>query len=406
MNNRELIRKLRRLHTLLIIGKRSNNLALAIRKAIEYIASWQEEAPVILAHTPVKRLFAGYGPKFIKIFNELMETGQSKLLNDLQIKTDPFYCELCEVPTIGLVMAERMYFDYSIRSMDDLRIANTNRVLQNIPAFGEQRLRAIEAWLCKVQDEAPAPQENPRRNVRIFPSTTFRPPQQGQTAQTAAPSLTSPPMDGAQIDAVIRQNPDIFGKSEISAALEAPKANRVPSESGPQTLCSDEIVHQSQDHQTVTDMPSASQPTLCDEIAAAIEANQNLPISPALDHDIAQFVQKDLALAADGAKNEENETAKTHWNMTAEGRLEALFVPCLQAKFLQAGAIYAREIQGEFVQIGETVELERLPEKIPVPVSADLQKETLACDAVYADLVQGRFIQTRIFYKIRRFKQK
>ncbi|MBO4350814.1 MAG: hypothetical protein J6A01_07720 [Proteobacteria bacterium] len=173
---------MRRLHTLLVLGKRSNNLALAIRKAIETIAAWNQSAEDIVAHTPIKQIFAGYGPKFIKIFEELMQTGEIALIGQLQPEFDPFFCYLCEIPGIGETMARRMFFDRSIQSMDDLRIAYTNNVLQRIPAFGDARLKAIEDILWQSQKhhhwEKPLDNESPAE-------------EHSQTAETVHDSMNS-----------------------------------------------------------------------------------------------------------------------------------------------------------------------------------------------------------------------
>ena len=149
MKNTEICQKLRRLHTLLILGKRSNNLALAIRRALEIIPTWKEEAEQIIKKSPVRLIFAGYGPKFIKIFEELMNTGKIEMVEKLQPEFDPFFCYLCEIPSIGETMARRMFFERSIHTMDDLRIAYSNNILKKIPAFGESRLKAIEAILLE-----------------------------------------------------------------------------------------------------------------------------------------------------------------------------------------------------------------------------------------------------------------
>lgn len=151
MTNSEIIKKLRRLNTLLTLKKCSNNLALSVRKAIETIEGWDSSVETHLENTPVKILFAGYGPKFIRIFEELVQTGDIELIHKLQPEFDPFFCDLCEIPGIGETMARRMFFDRSIRSMDDLRIAYTNNILQRIPSFGEARFKAIETVLWHSQ---------------------------------------------------------------------------------------------------------------------------------------------------------------------------------------------------------------------------------------------------------------
>ncbi len=151
MTNQEILQKLRRLHTLLVLGKRSNNLAQAIRRAMDNIASWKHSVQDLLARASIRQIFPNYGPKFIKIFEELIHTGNIQLIDQLQPEFDPFFCYLCEIPGIGETMARRMFFDRSIHSMDDLRIAYSNNVLQRIPAFGDSRLHTIEDILWKSQ---------------------------------------------------------------------------------------------------------------------------------------------------------------------------------------------------------------------------------------------------------------
>ena len=159
MTREEMIAKLRRLHTLLTIERRSNNLALALRRAMAFIESWKESPDQVSAKISTRRLFAGYGPKFLRIYDEIRESGTCELLEELQRRHSPFFCALCEIPSIGVGMARRMYYDRSICSPADLQIAYSNRILEKIPAFGEQRLKAVETWLvdppkshCEVAD--------------------------------------------------------------------------------------------------------------------------------------------------------------------------------------------------------------------------------------------------------------
>ncbi len=179
MRNTEIIRKLRRLHTLLVLSRRSNVLALALRRALDFIATWRDEADVMLAKTPTRTLFAGYGPKFIKIFDELVSTGNIALIDKLQPEFDPFFCYLCEIPSIGETMARRMFFERSIRTMDDLRIAYSNNILQKIPAFGESRLKVIEEILWQTQGQA---------GFEPMPSFTFQYTEPSKTNLSDTPS--------------------------------------------------------------------------------------------------------------------------------------------------------------------------------------------------------------------------
>ncbi len=157
MNNHQVILKLRRLNTLLVLSHRSNNLALAVRRAIEEIENWSPTAPFSAAfENQAPRIrFAGYGPKFIKLVNELLTTENIALIDQLQPNFSPFFCELCELPGIGETGARRIFFDKLIENMDDLRVAATNGILQTIPAFGDARIRVIETWIeLKNHDES------------------------------------------------------------------------------------------------------------------------------------------------------------------------------------------------------------------------------------------------------------
>lgn len=189
MTRQEMIAKLRRLHTLLIIEKRSNNLALALRRAIDFIGTWKDDPDRVSSKISTRRLFAGYGPKFFRIYDEILATQTCWMLDELQPKHNPFFCALCEIPSIGVVMAQRMYFDRSICTPEDLQIAYSNKILEKIPAFGEQRLKAIEEWLLNPPDFFPSrtdenigetaaadasSNDRSRRNAKIFQSAVFR----------------------------------------------------------------------------------------------------------------------------------------------------------------------------------------------------------------------------------------
>ena len=188
MTREEMIAKLRRLHTLLTIERRSNNLALALRRAMAFIESWKESPDQVSAKISTRRLFAGYGPKFLRIYDEIRESGTCELLEELQRRHSPFFCALCEIPSIGVGMARRMYYDRSICSPADLQIAYSNRILEKIPAFGEQRLKAVEAWLVDPPESYFEAADNGdksaraqigeagdrgRRNAKIFQSSVF-----------------------------------------------------------------------------------------------------------------------------------------------------------------------------------------------------------------------------------------
>ena len=208
MTREEMIAKLRRLHTLLTIERRSNNLALALRRAMAFIESWKESPDQVSAKISTRRLFAGYGPKFLRIYDEIRESGTCELLEELQRRHSPFFCALCEIPSIGVGMARRMYYDRSICSPADLQIAYSNRILEKIPAFGEQRLKAVETWLVdppkshfEVADsgnrsakaQIGEASDRGRRNAKIFQSSVFNAIGKGGAQSNAEPNAPYTP---------------------------------------------------------------------------------------------------------------------------------------------------------------------------------------------------------------------
>jgi hypothetical protein len=149
LTTKEASHLLRRLHTLLVLGKRSNTLALALRRALDEIRQWPQSLP-FAAHfekRPPRLVFAGYGPKFIKLIQELIDHGSMHILDTLQQDYSPFFCELCELPGIGETVARRMSYERMIETYEDLCVAFANNVLAQITGFGDTRVRIIEAWI-------------------------------------------------------------------------------------------------------------------------------------------------------------------------------------------------------------------------------------------------------------------
>lgn len=149
LTTKEASHLLRRLHTLLVLGKRSNTLALALRRALDEIHQWPQSMP-FAAHfekRPPRLVFAGYGPKFIKLIQEIIDQGSMHMLETLQQDYSPFFCELCELPGIGETVARRMFYERMIETYEDLCVAFANNVLAQITGFGDTRVRIIEAWI-------------------------------------------------------------------------------------------------------------------------------------------------------------------------------------------------------------------------------------------------------------------
>jgi len=204
--------KLRRLNTLLVLGRRSNTLALAIRKAIEAMADWPQSLPFagVFDKKPPRIVFAGYGPKFIKLVQELVSTNNIAMLDELQAHESQFFCELCELPGIGETGARRMFCDKMIESFDDLRVACANGVLNTIPSFGESRIRVIEAWIQQRQ-----------RTPNIAPSDVVVTPFEAlQIEEPSANASVSEHQTVINNEVVDFSEEDIFGNELDDALLE------------------------------------------------------------------------------------------------------------------------------------------------------------------------------------------
>lgn len=397
MTNQEILQKLRRLHTLLVLGKRSNNLDLAIRRAIDTIESWRENVDLVLAKTPARQLFAGYGPKFIKIFNELLETGDIKMIQTLQPEFDPFFCFLCEIPGIGETMARRMFFERSIHSMDDLRIAYTNNVLQRIPAFGDSRLRAIEIVLWNSnsaswnsissesmaelrQNTADDDNDNICNSMQL---SLFH----GKQSADPEPSCTSLQSKSSQLPNE-SSNDVVPPVKEDSSYMSVDKANSAYSKAFRDS--NTDLFREVQFHNPSDDIPDDL--LVEDDLNALLSQDQTVKPDPKLASELGAFIQKDLR--EHGLIDDDDDSKKaTVCDMPAakindsDIRASIVHVRVLHANHVAANVIQARIIRAETIHLNST--------HTPVLTSVVLQNDIMNVESIHADVIHADVIEAR-----------
>ena len=424
MTNTQIIQKLRRLHTLLSLQKKSNNLALAIRKAMELVADWKEDADAVVARTPVRQLFAGFGPKFIKIFDELVRTGDIAMIATLQKDYDPFFCDLCEIPGIGETMARRMFFDKSIRSMDDLRIAYSNDVLQRIPAFGDTRLRAIENVLWRTQasgeeweeddlnqivrDDVPSAEPTPSRQFELFgaPKATRTPshPDIAPDAARRVPGVCQndandhdhESADGHETRMDAREADGAHADTRRYAQADAHDDAREDAETdgaedGAGRLFSRELLEAMSDDDPRENAQDSRQGSRYDD--EFVRSNSILfrepevttaDFDPRVDAELRSFIERDLR--ANAAAHDEG--------ADAEVRAERI-----QAQTIHASHVIADIIQVRQLRVHSLQTLRDVPEFSPassVLRDSDIHVDRLTAGTLQADILDANSVEARL----------
>lgn len=406
MTNQEILQKLRRLHTLLVLGKRSNNLDLAIRRAIDTVSSWRQNVDLIISRTPVRQLFAGYGPKFIKIFNELLETGDIEMIQKLQPEFDPFFCFLCEIPGIGETMARRMFYERSIRSMDDLRIAYTNNVLQRIPAFGDSRLHAIEivlwnsnsnsgSWnsissasFAEIQQNASEINSDNDNICSSMQLSLFngKRPNESDVLDEHHSDDNVEYSDDHSSDLVC---PDaVIPAKEDNSYMSVDKANCAYSKAFRDS--NTELFRDVQFHNPADDIPDEL--LVEDDLNALLNEDQTVTPDPKLAAELGAFIKKDLREHGID-EEEENSPKATVCDIPAasgtsndnEVHASIIHVRVLHAKHIEANVVQASIIRAETVHLNSR--------HTPILSSIVLQNDIINTSNVQADVIHADIIE-------------
>jgi len=116
----------------------------AYRRAAETLRQLDRPAEEILRHEGEAGLRAlpGIGESLARGIHTLIVTGQLPILEQLQGTTDPITA-LTSVPGIGPVLAERLYHDLGVDSLEDLEAAAHDGRLRNMLGFGDKRIAGI-----------------------------------------------------------------------------------------------------------------------------------------------------------------------------------------------------------------------------------------------------------------------
>lgn len=87
------------------------------------------------------------GPRLSKVIIEILRTGRSQVLERLRGEVTPVKL-LADLPGVGEVLAERIHHDLGIETLEQLEVAAHDGRLEQLPGFGEGRVRAIREVLA------------------------------------------------------------------------------------------------------------------------------------------------------------------------------------------------------------------------------------------------------------------
>jgi hypothetical protein len=121
----------------------------AWRAGAETLRQLPREAGEILEGEGIEGLerLPSIGQSLARSIRELLEQGRLRMLDRLRGKVDP-HDVLTTVPGIGPTLAERIYHELGVDSLEDLEAAAHDGRLQQMGGFGEKRLAGIREALA------------------------------------------------------------------------------------------------------------------------------------------------------------------------------------------------------------------------------------------------------------------
>jgi DNA polymerase (family X) len=129
----------------LLIEQRANWYRIqAYRRAAETLRTTERPVEEILqqeGEDGLQRL-PGIGESLARSIQTLILTGQLPVLEQLQGETDPVTA-LTSVPGIGAILAERLYHELGVDSLEDLEAAAHDGRLRTVLGLGEKRIAGI-----------------------------------------------------------------------------------------------------------------------------------------------------------------------------------------------------------------------------------------------------------------------
>jgi DNA polymerase (family 10) len=149
ISNRKIAGILERLGDLLEEQDANPFRVRAYREAAQTLRRTQERVADYVRQEKVDELteLPNIGDRIAGLIGEIVTTGRSALLDDLQSQTSPEET-LERVPGIGKELAKRIVEQLNVRSLEELEQAAHDGRLASLGGFGERRLEGIRAALA------------------------------------------------------------------------------------------------------------------------------------------------------------------------------------------------------------------------------------------------------------------
>lgn len=172
LSNRKIAAVLERLADLLEAQDANPFRVRAYREAAQTIRRTNEKLAEYVRQDRIDDLteLPHIGDRIAGLIGELVTTGRSALLDDLESQTSPEET-LEKVPGIGKELAKRAVEQLNIRTLEDLEQAAHDGRLASLGGFGERRLEGIRAALAGMLSRSAQRSQRARlnaaRNVQI-----------------------------------------------------------------------------------------------------------------------------------------------------------------------------------------------------------------------------------------------
>jgi hypothetical protein len=149
MSNEEIANRLERLAELLEAQKANIYRVRAYRQAAETLRHLGQSAHEILQHTGLEglRRLPNIGESISRSIEQLIDTGKINLLEQLEGQIRPERI-LATVPGIGPKLAARIHEQLGVETLHDLENAAWDGRLDQVPGFGQGRLRGVRESLA------------------------------------------------------------------------------------------------------------------------------------------------------------------------------------------------------------------------------------------------------------------
>jgi DNA polymerase (family X) len=149
MQNQRVAYLLHRTARLLDIKGQSEYKVRAYQKAARSIIHMDEDVEMLYRTNKLDTI-PGVGQHIAQQIAELLTTGSSAYLNELELEVPPELAELATLPGIGTQTVKTLFQHTTIRTPQELEQAIKDKTLLGVPGLGNQALqrvrRALEKW--------------------------------------------------------------------------------------------------------------------------------------------------------------------------------------------------------------------------------------------------------------------